>query len=63
MGTFVSAISDGVGTAISVCGSVVTAIVGASGDLKDLLPVIGLAIGFGGVGWGINTFKSLTWGF
>lgn len=59
----VEAITTGVTTAIGVCGSVVTAILGEAGQLKDLLPVIGLAIGFGGVGWGIRTMKSLTWGF
>lgn len=59
----VEAITTGVTTALSIGGSVVTSILGESGQLKDLLPVIGLAIGFGGVGWGINTIKSLTWGF
>lgn len=59
----VEAITTGVSTAITICGNVVTAIVGESGGLKDLLPIIGLAIGFGGVGWGISTMKSLTWGF
>lgn len=59
----IEAITTGVTTAITIGGSVVTAILGEAGALKDLLPVIGLAIGFGGVGWGIRTIKSLTWGF
>lgn len=57
------AILTGVETAITIGGNVVTSILGEAGALKDLLPVVGLAIGFGGVGWGIRTIKSLTWGF
>lgn len=59
----VEAILTGVETALSIGGSVVSGILGEAGQLKELLPVIGLAIGFGGVGWGIRTIKSLTWGF
>lgn len=59
----IEAILQGVTTAISACGQVVTAILGEAGELKDLLPVIGMAIGIGLTGWGIRTVKSLTWGF
>lgn len=58
-----SAIASGVTAVIGYAGSVVTAIVTESGELSALLPVIGMAIGFGIVGWGIRTVKSLTWGF
>lgn len=59
----IEAILQGVTTAISACGQVVAALLGEAGELKDLLPVIGLAVGIGLVGWGIRTVKSLTWGF
>ena len=59
----IEAITTGVATAITIGGNVVTALLGTSGAMKELLPVVGLAIGFGGVGWGIRTIKSLTWGF
>lgn len=54
-------IGNGVTAVIGYAGSVVTAL--TTGALKDLLPVIGMAVGIGLVGWGIRTVKSLTWGF
>ena len=61
--TFIGAITDGVGTAVSSAGKVVTALLTEGGELAALLPVVGLAIGIGLVGWGVRTIKSLTWGF
>lgn len=58
-----NAIGEGVTNVISFAGDVVTALVGENGDLVALLPVIGLSIGLGLVGWGIRTVKSITWGF
>lgn len=58
-----SAISTGVTSVIGFAGQVVTALVTEGGALANLLPVIGMAIGIGLVGWGIRTVKSLTWGF
>lgn len=55
------AIGSGVTSVIGYAGQVVTAI--TSGGLSALLPVIGMAVGIGLVGWGIRTVKSLTWGF
>lgn len=60
---FIQAILAGVGTAIQAGGQVVTALLGSSGELGALLPVVGMAVGIGLVGWGIRTVKSLTWGF
>lgn len=59
----IEAILSGVTTAITACGNVVTALLSDSGALKDLLPVVGMAVGIGLTGWGIRTVKSLTWGF
>lgn len=58
-----NAIGTGVTNVIGFAGDVVTAIVSDGGALSALLPVIGMAVGIGLVGWGIRTVKSLTWGF
>lgn len=57
------AIGNGVTAVIGFAGDVVTALVTDSGELSALLPVIGLSVGLGLVGWGIRTVKSITWGF
>lgn len=56
-------IASGVTQVISFGGEVVTALLGDNGAFAALLPVIGMSIGMGVVGWGIRTIKSLTWGF
>lgn len=58
-----SAIGTGITSVIGYAGEVVTALVGESGALSALLPVVGMAVGIGLVGWGIRVVKSLTWGF
>ena len=59
----INAITSGVGTVIECAGDVVSAIITDGGAMNALLPVIGMAVGLGLVGWGIRTIKSLTWGF
>lgn len=58
-----AAITTGVTTVISFVGNVITAITGASGAWKDLLPVIGLGIGVMFVMFAITTVKSLIKGY
>lgn len=58
-----AAITTGVSTVISYVGDVITAITGASGQWKDLLPVIGLGIGVMFVMFAITTVKSLIKGY
>lgn len=57
-----AAIGTGVTEVIGWGGEVLTAIVGETGSMNAVLPVIGIAIGLGIVGWGIATIKSLVWG-
>jgi len=57
------AIEDGVVAVIGYGGDVVSALLSETGEFAALLPIIGMAIGMGVVGWGIRTIKSLTWGF
>lgn len=56
-----------VGTALTSCigwlGTILDAITDTDGDLAAILPVIGLSIALGIVGWAIAKIKSLTWGF
>lgn len=54
------AIGTGVTSAIEFGGEVLTSIM--TGSMSAVLPVVGLAIGLGIVGWGIKTVKSLVWG-
>lgn len=58
-----SAIGSGITAVIGYAGEVISALTGAEGAFADLLPVVGMAVGIGLVGWGIRTVKSLTWGF
>lgn len=57
------AITSAVPTVIGWVGDVLSAIVTTEGELSAILPVIGLAIAFGVIGFGVRTIKNLTWGF
>ena len=59
----VEAITSGVTQVITYVGQVITAITGASGAWKDLLPVIGLAIAVMFVIFAIRMIKSLIKGY
>ena len=56
------AIGTGVSSAVQFCGTVLGAITHESGQLRYILPVIGLSIGMGVVGFAIAKIKSLVWG-
>lgn len=55
------AIGTGVTSVIGWGGNVLTAI--TTGSMSAVLPVVGVTVGLGIVGWGIKTIKSLVWGF
>lgn len=43
-------------------GEVVTALVGESGQLKDLLPLMAIGIGISALMLGVKSIKSFAWG-
>lgn len=57
-----NAIETGFSSAIGFVGDVVEAITSTSGEFAGILPVIGLVIGMGVVGFAIRKVKSLVWG-
>lgn len=58
----IAAITSGLTSVIGWIGSVVTAITSSSGDLKDLLPLVGIGIAISAVMLGIRVIRSFTWG-
>lgn len=58
-----ASITSGIGGVVRMAGKVVTALLSPDGALFGLLPVVGMAVGIGMVGWGIRKFKDCTWGF
>lgn len=57
-----ASITSGVTTVIGWIGSVVTALVGEAGALKDLLPLFCIGIACSAVFLGVKAIKSLVWG-
>lgn len=58
-----TAISGALSEVITMLGSCVTAVVGSTGALKDLLPLIGIGIAFSVLSFGIKLIRGATWGF
>lgn len=59
----IAEITTGVTNVITWVGQVVTAIFGSNGAMAPLLPIIGVAVGIGIVGFGIRTIKNVVWGY
>lgn len=57
------AIGTGVTSAIGYVGDVLDALLTTEGALAGLLPIIGLGIAMGVIGFAVAKIKSLTWGF
>lgn len=57
-----AAITSGLTTVIGWVGTVITAIVGESGQLNDLLPVFVIGICISILLFGIKAIRGLTWG-
>lgn len=57
-----AAVTSALGTVIEWVGTVVTAIVGESGDLKELLPLLAVGIAISALMLGVKAIKSFAWG-
>lgn len=56
------AVTSALGTVISWVGSVVTALVSSTGQLKDLLPLLAVGVAISALMLGIKAIKSFIWG-
>lgn len=56
------AVTSALGTVISWVGSVVTALTGASGALKDLLPLLAIGVAVSALMLGVKAIRSFAWG-
>lgn len=60
--TMMTAVTDALSTVISWVGTVVTALVGTDGALKDLLPLLAVGIAVSALMLGVKAIKSFIWG-
>lgn len=56
-------IGSGVSFIIANVGKVVSALFTENGHFAALLPIVGVAVGIGIVGFGIRTIKNVVWGY
>ena len=55
-------VTTGIGTVISWIGTVVTAIVGEAGELKELAPLFAIGISISAILLGVKMVRSIVWG-
>lgn len=58
-----SGLTTAIQTGLTAIGTVARSLVNSNGQLYVLLPVVGLSIALGIVGWAIHKIKTMTWGF
>lgn len=58
----IEAVTSALGTVITWVGTVITSITGASGALKELLPLFAVGIGISALFLGVKVIKSIVWG-
>ena len=58
----IAAVTDALTTVIGWIGTVITAITGTSGELKELLPLFAVGIAISALMFGIRAIKSVIWG-
>lgn len=56
------AVTSALGTVISWVGTVVTALVGESGALAELLPLLAIGVAISALMFGIKAIRSFIWG-
>lgn len=57
-----ASVTSGVTTVIGWVGEVISALVGESGALADLLPIFSIGIAISAILFGIKCIKSVVWG-
>lgn len=60
--TLLGAVTNALSTVISWVGTVVTALIGADGALKDLLPLLAVGVAVSALLLGVKAIKSFIWG-
>lgn len=58
----IAAVTSALSTVISWCGDVITAIVGESGALSELLPLWAIGVAISALLLGVKVIKSFAWG-
>lgn len=58
----ISAVTDALTTVISWVGTVITAVVGDSGQLSELLPLFAIGVAISALLLGVKVIRSFTWG-
>lgn len=58
----IAAVTSALTTVIGWIGTVITAITGTSGELKELLPLFAVGIAISALMFGIRAIKSVIWG-
>lgn len=56
------AVTDALTTVISWVGTVVSALVGESGELNELLPLLAIGVAISALMLGVKAIKSFIWG-
>lgn len=56
------AVTSSLTTVITWCGTVVTSLVGESGQLKELLPLFAIGVSISALMLGIKVIKGFIWG-
>lgn len=57
-----AAVTSGLTTVITWMGTVVTSLVGASGELKELLPLLAIGVSISVLMLGFKVIRSVIWG-
>lgn len=58
----ITAVTEALTTVIGWVGTVVTALVGTEGQLKELLPLLAIGIAVSALMLGVKAIRSFTWG-
>lgn len=57
-----TAVTDGLGTVIGWVGTTVSALVGESGALAELLPLLAIGVSISALLLGVKVIRSMIWG-